>query len=167
MTSIQKMALFAVLMGIVPCREAVAQQPVPWNKNRIRIEIPISWEITGSDFVEGGIATQSESYHEIWSFQFDKGFKWTIASPRAKVHVTPVGWQEGYGLPMMFVVDADRFATLLGVTDFDYQNWKERTEKGIHDLVFVTLGLGVNATQEIPLYITKTDYYSVILMLWR
>ena len=164
---IKKWAIIIFLVKGFLAAHTASAQSVTWHKNRTRIDIPLSWEITGSDFVEGGIATQSESYREIWSLVCARGFRWTLSSPRGQVNVVPLGLPEKSGLPTMLAVTADHFATLLGVTDFDQQNWKERTEKGIHDLVFIALGSGANSTQEIPLYISKADYYSVILMLWR
>ena len=166
MRFIGNMFFLAILLGALSAPKASAQQAVAWNKSRIKVDIPISWEITGSDFVEGGIATQSESYREIWTFEFEKGFRWSLSSPRGKVSVIPLGLSDS-SLPQMLALQSDDFASLLGVTDFDHQNWKEFSEKSVHDLIFISLGAGANSTQEISLYISKTDYYSVILMLWR
>jgi len=53
----------------------------------LNISIPVSWEVSSSGFTEQGVASESESYRETWTYQQQLPFNFYLESPRAKVPV--------------------------------------------------------------------------------
>lgn len=53
----------------------------------LNISIPVSWEVSSSGFTEHGVASESESYRETWTYKQQPPFNFYLESPRAKVPV--------------------------------------------------------------------------------
>jgi hypothetical protein len=82
--------------------------------------IPISWQITRSQFKSSGAATLSESFREVWSFEGHGDGPSFLVSPRARVAVVGSPTTEGVvpsGADTVrnIVIDEFNLAKLLGV----------------------------------------------------
>lgn len=53
----------------------------------LKISIPVSWEVSSSGFTEQGVASESESYRETWTYLQKPPFNFYLESPRASVPV--------------------------------------------------------------------------------
>jgi hypothetical protein len=141
---------------------------------KLKISFPVSWEITGSDFAQDGIATQSESFRELWTLEMTPNGQSSLRSPRAVVSVYTLRMESLSVDPFTLYISPAAIEALLGltVTGSGAPTYLEPVDSDNHpliidDLIMLTFNPYSNSTEEHHIRLSKTSFYTVIFTLSR
>ena len=82
----------------------------------LNVLIPVSWEINRSGFTENGVASESESYQENWTYIQQRPYGFYLESPRARVPVVAFENSDVISkTPDTLAISKQSLASLLGL----------------------------------------------------
>lgn len=93
---------------------AIAAQATPYV---LRLEMPVSFQLTRSRLLGPGAATVTETYREVWTLMIRSGHLMDLSSPRAEVPVFAATSlkHQNRNVPRSLVIGESDFARLVGV----------------------------------------------------
>jgi len=149
-------------MAVVQPQSVVPTEQVePAAKFIVRLDIPISWQVTRANFLRKGVAARTESFRETWTLEIRPQGESYLVSPRAEVPVYRSGVAAGGdAMPASIVLLERDFARLIGV---GRQIWRQdleaEDEKG--QLVTFFLSRPPKGGIEMNLYLSEEEHYAV------
>lgn len=107
-----------VLTGLALASERGQElkQSVPQAMSQLQVAIPVSWEMSTSGSSRSRVASISESYAELWTYQQYPYSRSYLKSPRSRVPVYAVFGENQPGrMPKLLVIGEQQLASLLGI----------------------------------------------------
>ena len=167
---IQKIFLFTLLF--VLCQHGLSiegKRKVVWSDPSSEVEIPVHWEITRSDFRDGGIVTETENFREQWSLRFEKGSGIVLVSPHGSVLVSEsTTLDRAWMVPKTLVTSEVDFSKLLGVEPPKLPKEEEGSVREQVKNPLISLQIqGASRGQNFTLMRSGDEYYQVRLVVGR
>ena len=161
----------AYLLALVTISQlALAVEPAKeldtWTNRGSVVRMPVTWEVTRSDFNATGMSSQTESFRETWTLELGPGFDSFLVSPRARVVVTAsrIGPSTG-SLPSYLILTDQALARLVGVPHARGGDDESTQSTPVReDLVALRLSsVALGSDDEYTIKINPDEFYAITL----
>ena len=129
----------------------------------IRIDIPISWQVTRTNFLERGVAARTESFRETWTLEIRPQGETYLASSRAKAPVYGIGKVVAEGTPNAIVLTEGDFARLIGIVPVNWVDDPEHYGDSRTKLVTLSITAPPRGGMELHLNLSEEEHYAIQL----
>jgi hypothetical protein len=152
----------AVLVSMEPAAAVVsggsrAETPADERPQRLRLDIPVTWQITRSRFEGGGASTETESYRELWTWEMGAAGEGRLRSVRANVPVYNSGTvRAADNLPQALVLTESDFARLVGLAPPSFSD-----RPGESRLVTLVLTRGPRSGIDLSINASDDEHFAI------
>lgn len=146
-----------------PAPQAAPQPVEAQTQSVVRLDIPVSWQLTKTRLMGPGATTLSESFKETWTLELRPGGIMFLKSPRANVPAFAGAPEAGSPFPKAIVVGEKDFARLVGVPAEPTAAEADEPETQAALARPVTINLGRTRNAEITMSWSEDEHYAVNL----
>ncbi len=145
----------AVVTGQPKTEQGATQSST--HPQRLRLDIPVTWQMTRSRFEGSAASTQTESYREIWTWEMGPAGEGRLRSVRANVPVYNSGTvRAADNLPQALVLTESDFARLVGVVAPGFTERPGETR-----LVTLVLSRGPRSGIDLSINVTDDEQFAI------
>lgn len=89
--------------------------PLPEERSVVRLDLPVSWQLTRSRLMGPGAATMTESFRETWTLEIAASGRLYLTSPRARIPAYGESREGGTDMPRILIISERDLGRLVGI----------------------------------------------------
>ena len=138
--------------------------PVVEDGGPIRLDLPVTWQVTRARIEASGVKAETESFRETWTLVFHPNAYATLKSPRAEAKFYPGQHRLAGGVPASILLMESDFARLVGLDrhfgDLDTEDAGDDAVKGR----MITLSLAQSTEgASFTLHLSPEEHFAINL----
>lgn len=167
-----KRILFMLSLMTGPALAVMESAPAPLDAGQassegdqqaIRLDIPVTWQVTRARIEASGVTAETESYRETWTLLYNPGAYSMLRSPRGEAPIFPGPRRLAGGVPATILLAEADFAKLVGL-DRHISDRQSAGEEAVAKGRMVNLSLQqVEHGATLTLHLSPEEHFAVHL----